>query len=66
MPKQKDPTRHYHYPFIFFVFVDWQLGAQGRESLLSGAARWDDDTSTVLSTAVTSPEAEERGVKANE
>ena len=60
MPKEKDPT--HHYPFFFFFF-DWQPGAQGRESLFSGAARRDDDTSTVLSTAVTSPEAEERGVK---
>ena len=38
-------------------------GAQGSESLLTGAGRRDDDTSTVLSTAVTSPEAEEHGAK---
>ncbi len=37
-------------------------GAQGRESLFTGAGRRDDDTSMVLSTAVTSPEAEEHGV----
>ena len=38
-------------------------GAQGRESLFTGAGRRDDDTSMVLSTAVTSPEAEEHDVK---
>ena len=37
----------------------------GKTDRGQGARRgWDDDTSTVLSTAVTSPEAEERGVKA--
>ena len=36
----------------------------GKTDRGQGARRgWDDDTSTVLSTAVTSPEAEERGVK---
>ena len=36
----------------------------GKTDRGQGARRgWDDDTSTVSSTAVTSPEAEERGVK---
>ena len=38
-------------------------GAQGSESLHTGAGRRDDDTSMVLSTAVTSPEAEEHDAK---
>ena len=38
-------------------------GAQGRESLFTGAGRRDDDTSMVVSMAVTSPEAEEHDVK---
>ena len=36
---------------------------QGRESLFTGAGRRDDDTSMVLSTAVTSPDAEEHDFK---
>ena len=38
-------------------------GVQGRESLFTGAGRRDDGTIIVLSTAVTSPEAEEKGTK---
>ena len=39
-------------------------GAQGRECLFTGVGRQDDDdTRMVLSTAVTSPEAEEYGAK---
>ena len=49
--------------FLFFLLFYWTTGAQGRESLFTGAGRRDDDTSTVVSTAVTSPEAEEHDVK---
>ena len=60
-PKEKDPT--HHYPFIFFFFLIGNQVPKAERVYFSGAARRDDDTSTVLSTAVTSPEAEERGVK---
>ena len=49
-------------PFIY-LFLWAKQGAQGREGVFTGAGRRDDDTRTVLSTAVTSPEAEEHGVK---
>jgi hypothetical protein len=49
-------------PLLFFFYMA-KPGAQGRESLFTGAGRRDDDTSMVLSTAVTSPEAEEHDVK---
>ena len=47
-------------PFIFIIFLKWakQGAQQGGETLFAGAGRRDDDTSMVLSTAVTSPEAE--------
>ena len=38
-------------------------GAKGSESLFTGAGRRDDDTRMVLSTVMTSPEAEEHGAK---
>ena len=60
MPKEKDPT--HHYPFFCFFLIGNQV-PKAERVYFSGAARRDDDTSTVLSTAVTSPEAEERGVK---
>ena len=41
-------------------------GAQGKESLFTGARRQDDATSMVLSTAVTSPQTEENCVKKND
>ena len=55
-------TPHPPLPFFSFFFLAMQ-GAQGRESLFTGAGRRDDDTSMVLSTAVTSPEAEDNGAK---
>ena len=61
-------THTHHFPLLlFFVppprFLAKQ-GAQGRGSLCTGAGRREDnDTSMVLSTAATSPEGEENGVK---
>ena len=60
-PNSKTPTHHFPLFFIFFLWA--KKGAQGRESLFTGAGRRDGDTSIVLSAAVTSPEAEEHGVK---
>ena len=60
-PNSKTPT--HHFPLFFHLFFWAKQGAQGRESLFTGAGRRDDDTSMVLSTAVTSPEAEEHGAK---
>ena len=44
--------------FCFFVFVCELADGQGRESPFQAQARRDDDTSTVLSTAVTRPKPE--------
>ena len=58
-PNSKTPT--HHFPFFFFFYGKARCPRQ-RESIYRRGRR-DDDTSMVLSTAVTSPEAEERDVK---
>ena len=59
-PNSKTPT--HHFPYFYFYFMA-KPGAQGRESLFTGAGRRNDDTRMMLSTAVTSPEVEEHGAK---
>jgi len=59
--KRKDPT--HHYPSIFLFLLIGNQVPKAERGYFSGAAHRDDDTSTVLSTAVASPEAEERGIK---
>ena len=54
-PTEKAPPPPF--PFFFFFFFELADG-QGRESPFQAQARRDDDTSTVLSTAVTRPKPE--------
>ena len=54
-PTEKAPT--HHFPFFLFFLCELADG-QGRESPFQAQARRDDDTSTVLSTAVTRPKPE--------
>ena len=54
--KKNLPTTSLYF-FRDIILMD-KRAAEGRESLFTGAGRWDDDTSVVISTAVTSPEAE--------
>ena len=50
-PTEKAPIHH----FPFYLFFCELADGQGRESPFQAQARRDDDTSTVLSTAVTRP-----------
>ena len=54
-PQKKLPPTTSHF---FFFFVVELADGQGRESPFQAQARRDDDTSTVLSTAVTRPKPE--------
>ena len=59
-PKKKIPPTT---TLSFLLLIGNQV-PKAEAVYFSRAARRDDDTSTVLSTAVTNPEAEERGAKA--
>ena len=63
-PHDGAQLKNSHPPLLLFFFIFMaKPGAQGRESLFTCAGRRDDDTSMVLSTAVTSPEVEENDAK---
>ena len=55
-PTEKAPT--HHFPFFCCCCCCELADGQGRESPFQAQARRDDDTSTVLSTAVTRPKPE--------
>ena len=58
MPSGGPPEKAPPPPFPFFFFFFDLADGQGRESPFQAQARRDDDTSTVLSTAVTRPKPE--------
>jgi hypothetical protein len=47
-PNSKTPTHHFPFFSFLFFFLMAKPGAQGRESLFTGAGRRDEDTSMVL------------------